>query len=196
MKKEMMTGGQLAQIYTIATQQDCGKEGIQSLIESGKLAEFFKGAAAPSALDLKIVSVDYAQPLPAMIAAGRYDWINDDITVKRFPVKGEGVAEFETKLFQFDGISSENAIKEIEAQGWQTASVEHLLSFGAKNPDEQRKYPIIALGSIGEVGGGRHVPCLDGDVSERFLDLFWWDDDWLSFYRFLAVRRLFRPSGS
>ena len=95
------------------------------------------------------ITVDYGLPLEHMIAAGRYDWIDDDITAERFPVKGEGVAEFETKLFRFDVVSSGNAIKEIEAQGWQAAGIEHLLSFGAANPDEQRKYPIVALGSIG-----------------------------------------------
>jgi hypothetical protein len=41
MKK--MTGGQLTQIYNIATQQDCGEEGIQFLIESGYLPDFFAG---------------------------------------------------------------------------------------------------------------------------------------------------------
>ena len=142
------------------------------------------------------LTVDCGFGLKAMVAAGRYDWINDNITVKRFPVKGDGVAEFETKLFQFDGISSKNAIKEIEAQGWQAAGIEHLLAFGAKNPDEQRKYPVVALGSVGKVGGRRRVPFLDGDGSERSLFLGWWDGDWGSYCRFLAVRRLSRPSGA
>jgi hypothetical protein len=41
MKK--MTGGQLTQIYNIATQQGCGEDGVQFLIESGYLADFFAG---------------------------------------------------------------------------------------------------------------------------------------------------------
>ena len=142
------------------------------------------------------LTVNYGLGLKAMIAAGLYDWVNDDITAKRFPVKGEGVAEFETKLFQFDGISSENAIKEIEAQGWQVASIEHLLAFGAANPDEQRKYPIIALGSVGEVDGNRRVPGLDGGGSKRDLRLRWWGGGWGSRCRFLAVRRLSQSSGA
>lgn len=38
-----MTGGQLTQIYNIATQQGCGQDEIQSLIESGCMADFFTG---------------------------------------------------------------------------------------------------------------------------------------------------------
>lgn len=38
-----MTGGQLTQIYNIATQQGCGEDGVQFLIESGYLADFFAG---------------------------------------------------------------------------------------------------------------------------------------------------------
>jgi hypothetical protein len=41
--KNNMTGGQLTQIYTIATQQGCGQEEAQSLIESGHMAAFFAG---------------------------------------------------------------------------------------------------------------------------------------------------------
>lgn len=41
--KDMMTGGQLTQIYNIATQQSCGQNGIQFLIKSGYMADFFAG---------------------------------------------------------------------------------------------------------------------------------------------------------
>lgn len=38
-----MTGGQLTQIYNIATQQGCGQDEVQFLIESGYMADFFAG---------------------------------------------------------------------------------------------------------------------------------------------------------
>lgn len=41
--KNNMTGGQLTQIYTIATQQGCGQDAVQFLIESGYMADFFAG---------------------------------------------------------------------------------------------------------------------------------------------------------
>jgi hypothetical protein len=43
MKKTKMTGGQLAQTYTIATQQGCGQAQTQFLIENGYMADFFAG---------------------------------------------------------------------------------------------------------------------------------------------------------
>jgi hypothetical protein len=137
-----------------------------------------------------MLSVDYSQTLEQMIAAGRYDWKNDDLTAKRFPIKGEGTEEVEAKLFHFGrSISSEDAKRLIEEAGWEVAKTEHLLAFGVKHPDEQRKFPIIALGSVGEVGGDRGVPCLDGSGSERSLGLRWWGYDWNSDCRFLAVRK-------
>ena len=44
------------------------------------------------------ISVDYSETLEQMIAAGRYDWKNSDLTAKRFPIKGKGIVEFEAML--------------------------------------------------------------------------------------------------
>jgi hypothetical protein len=137
------------------------------------------------------VAVDYATSLQDRIAAGRYDWVDDDITPKRFPIAGTGVVQFETKVFHFDrGISSKSAVEAIRADGWEPAQIEHLLSYGATYPDEQRQYPIIALGSVAEVYGDRNVPYLDRGGAERDLGLMWWVSDWDDDGRFLAVRKL------
>ena len=72
---------------------------------------------------------------------------------------------------------------------WQPAGIEHLLTYGKHNPKEQLQYPIIALGSVGEVGDDRFVPCLGGDDSERRLNLDWWVGDWYADCRFLGVRK-------
>jgi hypothetical protein len=137
------------------------------------------------------VTVDYAKNLQDMVAAGRFDWVNSDITPKRFPIAGTGIVEFETKVFHFDrSISSKNAVEAIKADGWEPARIEHLLAYGATYPDEQRQYPIIALGSVAKVGGNRRVPDLDRFGAERDLRLFWWDGVWNDYCRFLAVRKL------
>lgn len=83
------------------------------------------------------LTVDYSQSLEQMIAAGRYDWRNDDITAKRFPIKGEGIVEYEARYFNFDrNISSENTIDAIEAEDtanpWSAAKIEHVLSHGER----------------------------------------------------------------
>jgi hypothetical protein len=144
------------------------------------------GVALPEQL---MLSVDYSRSLEVMIAAGHYDWKNDDITAKRFPVVGQGIEQFEAKVFHFDRtMSSEAVVEAIKADGWEPAQIEHLLAFLEKFPEEQRKYPIIALGSVAKVGGDRGVPCLYRGVDERSLGLGWWDGVWDGPSRFLAVR--------
>jgi len=145
------------------------------------------------------LTVDYGRSLQQMIASGRYDWINPDITAERFPMVGTGAVPVEARLFQFDRIlSSEDAVAAIKATDaenpWEPATIAHLLAFGATHPDEQRQYPIIALGSVAEVHGIRRVPYLCRSGAERGLPLRWWDDGWDDFCRFLAVRN--RSSGA
>jgi hypothetical protein len=135
--------------------------------------------------------VNYSRTLEQMIAAGLYDWTNSDITAKSFPVTGEGTVEFEAKLFHLArDISSENAIEAMKNAGYEPAAIEHLLAFGEKYPEEQRKYPVVALGSLAAVNDFRDVPYLYRHVSGRNLDLAWFDDDWRGYCRFLAVRKV------
>ena len=113
--------------------------------------------------------VDCTVSLEDMIKAGKYDWVNSDITAKWFPVKSTGADEWEFKMFHFDrSITSENAVVGIKADDvtnpWQPASIEHLLTYGKHTPEEQRKDPIVARGSVGEVDGDRRVPYLDEDT--------------------------------
>ena len=144
------------------------------------------------------VSIDYSKSLQDMIATGHFDWVNDDITPKRFPIKGTGVVELETKVFHFNrAISSKDAVAAVKADDtqnpWEPAPIEALLAYAAKHPDEQRQYPIIGLGSVAKVGGCRGVPCLGRDGAERVLRLGWWVGVWDGDFRFLAVRKVRKP---
>lgn len=126
-----------------------------------------------------ILVIDYSLTLEDMIVAGRYDWVNNDITATRFPVKGEGTAEYEAKLFDFDrSISSEAAVRKIRAADranpWEPARIEHLLAFGAKHPDEECRYPIVALGSVCVIRSDCYIPCVEGVDAGRFLLLSTW----------------------
>ena len=202
------TFGQAFQALNLIHAKDPSSERLGALYGSGILSDLLDPAACLDrdairiALKLGVVmpeqivlSVDYGQTLEQMIAAGYYDWTNSDITQARFPIVGDGVQQFEAKIFHFDcNISSEKAVKEIEtadiANPWEPGKIEHTLSFGTKFPEEQRKYPIIGLGSVAKISGLRSVPSLDGDGTERGLGLGWWDFDWFGFCRFLAVRKL------
>jgi hypothetical protein len=187
---------------------DTSLERFQSVLGSGLVADIFHAdaqianrlavrralglGALPSTLGSHVV--DYSLDLEQMIAAGRYDWKNDDITAKRFPIVGKSKVEFEDAIFHFDrGISSEDAVKEIlvadTKNPWEPAKIENILAYGAKNPEEQRKFPIVGLGSAPQVDGNRNVPCLRRLASERRLSLGWWGFGWDADCRFLGVRK-------
>jgi hypothetical protein len=143
----------------------------------------------------RIITIDYGMSLDDMIDAGTYYSSTGYITARRFPVQGEGVVQYQAKLFRFDRyISSEHAVAAIKADDrhnpWEPAKIEGLLEYGAANPEEQRKYPIIALGSVAEVRGDHCVPYLYADGNDRHLDLGSSDDGWDVRCRFLAIRKL------
>jgi len=46
-------------------------------------------------------------------------------------------------------------------------------------------------GSVAKVNGNRNVPYLNKNDSKRNLNLNWWNNDWNSNYRFLAVRHFY-----
>ncbi len=139
-----------------------------------------------------IFTVDYSQTLEQMITAGHYDWTNDKITSKRFSVEGTGTVEFEAVLFPLDKdtpFSSEKIKRQIDEAGFEVGKIEPILSFGANFPGEQRKFPIVGLGSVVEFGGNRRVPCLDRGGVKRGLNLTWWCSHWPIHCRFLGVRK-------
>jgi hypothetical protein len=135
------------------------------------------------------LTVNYSLTLMQMIAAGHYDWVNSDITPKRFPAHGHGKLELIAELVHFDrNISSDDAVAELERRGLRPATITELLAFGAAQPKKQRKFPIVALGSVAELGGERDVPYLYGGAASRRLGLHWRSVDWRGDSCFLAVR--------
>lgn len=193
---------QVAKFHAVVIENlpELPSEAMQGWIENPKavakvLAAFVppvKEAEAkkPVVTSFGAVVVGYDQTLDQMIAAGRYDWKNGDITAKNFPVVGNGNREFVPEVVHFDrNISSDDAEKELDKLGFRAATDEELLAFGAIFPEVQRKFPIVALGSVALVGGFRRVVCLGGGGAGRYLSLRWRDDDWLALCRFLAVRK-------
>lgn len=124
------------------------------------------------------------------ITRGNYGWRNSYLTEKKFPVTADQVGEWEWKLFHFNrSISSEEAIRLMKEDGYDAGQIGHILTFGEINPEEQRKFPIIGLGSVAKVNLYRHVPALWSDDGLRRLSLRWFGRDWNGHYRFLGVRR-------
>ncbi|MEK7622088.1 MAG: hypothetical protein AAB415_02820 [Patescibacteria group bacterium] len=148
----------------------------------------------------RLITVNYGpadkpRTIEEMIAAGRYDWGNKDITADHFPISGVGIVAYEPKLFHFDeDISSDEAERRIKADDltnpWEPARIEHTLSYGAAFPEDQRKFLIVGLGSVALINGSRCVVCLYGRGSLRRLGLFGRGGGWPGVCRFLAVRQI------
>lgn len=144
----------------------------------------------PSSAESYPIIVDYSKSLQQMIEAGGYDYANPDITAEHFPV-AEGQAELEAVLLHFNlRIGSDEALQLMGAQGFRAGSLPELCAFGARHPDVQRQFPIVALGSVWtDSGGSRFVASLWGNHGKRSLFLDWFEDDWDPYYRFLAFRK-------
>lgn len=142
------------------------------------------------AMVIRPVTVDYSRTLEDMIAAGHYNYVNERIIPRNFPLTGEGQVELDLCLVHFNrDITSEEAIKELEKMGMRPATLPELLALGEKYPEEQRQHPIIALGNVWRCPfGHRHVPFLARWRDKRKLRLSWFDGSWSASCRFLAVR--------
>lgn len=137
------------------------------------------------------IKVNYNLTLDEMFKLGHYDWINDDITTKHFPIKDKGKIKVALELVHFDEASTtEAALAELDQRGLRPATMAELLAFGAKYPELQKQFPIVSLGSSWVVSGGsRGFPYLDGSDGRRLLRLHYGEDDWFDDCRFLALRK-------
>jgi hypothetical protein len=136
------------------------------------------------------LTIDYTKSLAELVAAGGYDYANPNITEENFPV-GSGEAEVASVLVHLDRLAtSEEVLDELERKGIRAATMVELLAFGAKHPDKQRQFPIIALGSVRtDPNGDRRVGYLWERPGSRSLDLLWFVSRWSVRFRFLAVRK-------
>ena len=136
--------------------------------------------------------VDYGLTVVQMIAAGRYGWANDDVTWDNFPpARTLNKIKITAELIHFGrNMSTDAVLAELDRRGLRPATMAELLAFGASFPEEQRKLPIVELGSIWALRDGyRFVGYLHGYGSERFLNLYDVGGDWDGHFRFLAVRK-------
>jgi hypothetical protein len=155
------------------------------------------GKPASIPVELYPITVDYSQSFAKMVAAGHYDWTNSDIVAEHFPIEGEGKVKIMAQLVHlYHAANDRVVIAELDKRGLRPATIEELLAFGAKYPEFQREFLIVALGSYGWVHprGDRRVPGLHGTGGRRNLDLHWerpqdplnmWGDS----CRFLAVSK-------
>mgnify|MGYP001565934880 CR=1 FL=1 len=157
---------------------------IQALIEHRN--PFEKKVVVENEL---LVNYDLSS-IEALVKECGCDYNNDDITSKNFPTKRTGQCKVETKTYHFNKVmTSEEAIAEMKKDGFRPAETHELLAYGIKNRDEQRKYPIVGLGSVWQYWFGfRRVAYLYGYAGKRYLYLSFFGSGWYGGDRFLAVR--------
>ncbi len=127
-----------------------------------------------------------------------FDWVHPDFAKAKFePIDSCRDISTDTQELEFVYVhldrdaSDAEVLAEHERQGVRPATFPELLAHAAKHPDEQRKFPIVARGSVAVLDGGRCVAYLCSDARGRYLYLDWLDaGDWYRRSRFLAVRKL------
>jgi hypothetical protein len=147
---------------------------IQAILERrNPFAETLEAKQNSSVRQFFQLEIDGTKTLEQMIADGKYDWKNSDINEKNFPIKDKTKRTATIELFHFvKDISSENAIKAMAKEDFRPATIEELLALGAKQPELQKEFPIIALGSVWRLPFGlRGVPGLYWSDSGRELNL-------------------------
>ena len=122
-------------------------------------------------------------------------YVNPEYKGKRFdPIERCKAVSKENREVAFEYVhmdrdaSTDEVLAEMDRNGLRPALYEELLGFAEKYPDEQKKYPIVALGSEAGVDGVRRVAYLWDNDRGRLLGLPWLGRDWRGSYRFLAVR--------
>lgn len=170
-----------------------GDDDVRKLVtpESESLLAKFADMIVGVVLQTFKATVDRTRTLPEMISAGKYDWVNSDITADHFPAVGDGKMESELVLFHFDRrISSDDAIAKIERADYEPGDIADLLALGESQPELQRQFPIVALKSFWQNPNGyRMVPYLGGYGTERHLRLHCFGGAWGGHDRFLARRK-------
>lgn len=195
---------QAQQVLNLIIQKKVPSEQLQRLLEGGFLADLLDangnleresfrkflglGNLMPNLMELtSVVIPDQSVTFDDRIAKGDYNWKNDDLTEKRFPLT---LSAGPRNLFlaHFDKtMTSEKVEAWAKENGYEVALIDDLLAVGSHSEykELQRQFPILALGSSTVIDDERHVPDLSRVGSERYLRLYWYVDDWSGLCRFL-----------
>ena len=148
------------------------------------------GPAGTIVASLELI-VDHGKSVEEMAKAGGYNYTNSDITDVNFPHPREGEETVMIDLVKFaNSDTTAERERQLAAYG-ELAEMDDMLTTGIQYPDEQRKYPIVFLGSAWvDPSGDRYVGYLNGDADYRRCYLHWGDPEgqWNPRYVF-AVRR-------
>jgi hypothetical protein len=143
------------------------------------------------------VTVNYDLPFEQMVAAGKYQWVSEDIKASRkadpadhFQLTGTGQQEIDIVLLHLNrDATTEEVLVEMRQQGLRPATIEELLVLGAVHAQLQEQFPVVALGSRCLLVGSVYVPVLFNKDYGRTLGLGFYRGGWGGDHRFAAVRK-------
>jgi hypothetical protein len=133
-----------------------------------------------------------AGTLADYVAACRFDYANPNIVEQNFPIGRMGSPSHEAELVYYGrNMKTEAVHADLAKRGLHPATLLEQLVWCARNPELQRQFPIVALGSDWRGVGGLLVPVLCGNDGRRSLGLYWDGlvSEWDGAFRFLAVRK-------
>jgi len=169
-----------------------------------RLVRFWKsgGQEVKQAVDsVARIFVDYTKPLQRLIDDNHFNYVNSGITEEYFPIIKRLNNKVKIRVFSTQDlvgetkcVTSKEALKALTEKGYRPAELPEGLAYAKANPNEQKKYPIVVLGSIGQGWSGwwpsyRAVPYFHSWNDERHLFMNGVKLDWISRSRFLAVRK-------
>jgi len=122
--------------------------------------------------------------------SGGATWVWDELE-KNMPYVVPNAENLDVMIINFNKyISSDDAIKEMDALGVRPLTYEELIQYGIAHPSHQEQKALIGLGSKHALVGNPHAPVLDvNGVGERSLDANHWGVDWVDRYRFPVARK-------
>ncbi len=117
---------------------------------------------------------------------GNYEWRPHSSCAQIDQTPGERIML--VKHFGRDTTSEEN-IAEMDRLGYRPATDLEAYAFAKANPELQRQFSIVALGSFAIYGTYRCVAVLGNDSDGRYLRVCWFSFRWDRGSRFLFVRK-------
>lgn len=111
-----------------------------------------------------------------MVKAGKYDWSDDNITSKNFPVRSRSTKRVVIELVKFDpDLTWEEVLTEAEKRGLKRPDYEDALLFGEQHPEKQRELRRIVFlhEPWSRPPNFLSVLMLLGNSNERSLRLAW-----------------------
>ena len=166
---------------------------------SKSLARVLKSALTPngksSVGNFFLISCDGSHEASELVARGKYDQSNRQITNKLFPIRGHAPTERAIRmieLVEFDyNPTSEEVLSEFRRRGLERPTYEDALCFGIQHPKEQRQHVIVFLHELTYIDGNSVLLMLStsADTIKRYLCLVTYDRRWQGNYVFAAVHK-------